>query len=152
MAKQNYGGAYDSDRSIDWNLGDVSEGGGCGDGPLHTDDGGPRNVGAVGADHAVDKEHGGYNKGSGFSAPKDDAGADWGPADFATADHLDDGSVRLEWNPESEATAAHGKGNWTDQPLNASPSRIKKVSAFETYTEKDGEGRWYGSPDGERQE
>jgi hypothetical protein len=145
-----FDGGWSENPSIKWDYGAVSDGG-ADDGRLHHDDGSVHgNVGSVDAAHAVDRAHGGYNKSSGFSQPSD---RDFGPADsWAGASHLDDkaGQTPL-WNSESEAKSSHADA-WTDMPLNPSPSRIKKVSAFETYTEKDGEGRWYGSPDGERQE
>jgi hypothetical protein len=153
MAKQNTGGAYDTDKSIDWNLNDVSEGGGCGGGPLHNDSGEGRDVGAVGRDHVVSKRQTGYNKNSGFSQPVDDSGIDFGPADsWSGVDHIDDRAGQTPaWNKESEATAAHGKGNWTDQPIPASAARARKGSAHEYLSSIDDEQANYGGPDGERQ-
>jgi hypothetical protein len=140
MAKQNYGGAYSDDEMIPWSIGDVSSDGGEGDGPLSRDDGQYGEAGAVGPDHAVDKLHGGYNKNSGFSQPVDDSGKDWGPADMATADHLDGSISRPEWAGVEKMR--NSDNSVTDKPLNASASRVKKVSSDEYYPDT-----WYGFPE-----
>jgi hypothetical protein len=132
------GSAYPGDRPLEWDYGAVSDGG-ADDGPLHRDDGSVHdNRGAVPADHTTAKAWQSYRKGSGFSQPSD---KDFGSADFATVDHIDGSDNKPEWNPCSEAKQSQG---WTDQPLNASPARVKKVSSDETDV-SDPE-RWYGWP------
>jgi hypothetical protein len=148
MAKQNYGGAYDSDREIPWNLGEVSSDGGE-DSTLHTDDGGVRDLGAINADHAVDRAHGGYNKGSGFSQPSD---KDFGPPDSWTgAGFLDDKSGQQpEWNPCSDVKSSHAD-TWTDQPIPASAARARKGSAHEYFSSIDDVENSYGDSGNRRQ-
>jgi len=120
------GSSYDSDRSIGWDFGSVSEGGGCGDGPLSVDDGSVhQRDGAVSSDHAVGQRQ--YNKSSGFSQPSD---RDFGP-DFTGASHIDDGQVTPEWAGVEKMRSSDK--SWTDQPLNASTSRVRRVSSDEYF-------------------
>jgi hypothetical protein len=130
MAKQNRGGAYESDVQIPWSIGDVSSDGGEGDGPLSVDDGGVHQAdGAVSADHAVGQRQ--YNKSSGFSQPVDDSGKDWGPADMGSADHIDGSITRPDWAPVTKERSSDS--SVTDRPLNASTARVKKVSSDEYF-------------------
>jgi hypothetical protein len=102
--------------------------------PLTVDDGGGRDIGAVGPTHAVDREHNTYRRSSGMSMPSD---RDFGPRGMGAVDHIN--------NPNRTGPAWNRGSGYTAQPdkrgPRASDARVRASSADEWW-----KSSWYGHP------
>jgi hypothetical protein len=125
--RRSYGSGEVSSRALRRYFGSTSE-----TGPLHVDDGGIRDVGAIGSRHIDDTRYNKPRRGSGFPNPE----RDWdGSKGFAGSNDLDRAGNRIMWTP------GMGYTKQSDRPVRASVARARRSSSDEYW-----DSAWYGDP------